>query len=126
MSRPNTSHNQHNNPIPYDQDGKLSMSHLDSFFDGNGKAIPTNPASERITINVNVDDSNNSKSDKVLKTEIDVDGELIRHESLMTEMHADEDDQDDENIELLRTLLNDEDECGMNNGNLMDQLDDQV
>lgn len=98
-------------------DGKISHSQLDSFFDGAKRDL----TSEKITINVNVDEKlTKGKSTKTIKTEIDLDGELIRHESLMTEMNA-EDEDDEENIELLKTLINDDDEDGVG---LLDQIND--
>lgn len=119
MSRPQTSKQNIIKPIN-DADGKISSSQLDSFFDG----VSNKKTNEKITINVNVDETlSKGKSIKTLKTEIDMDGELIRHESLMTEMDVDDGD-DDANIELLKTLINDDNDDDIIGGNLLDNLSD--
>ena len=63
----------------------------------------------------NNQDKNNPQ--KTMKTEMGVGGERIRHESLMNEMHAEYDDDDLDNIELLKTMIGDngpDDDMNMN------------
>ena len=123
MSRFSTSNKSHKEIK--DADGKISLNELDTFFDG--KSTLNDISNEKITIYVNVDEGGSQgKSSKVLKTEIDCDGELIRHESLMTEMNQDEDEDDDENILLLKTLIEDDNPDITTDGCLLDNLSDGI
>jgi len=68
--------------------------------------VPEQRVPQKIIINVGVNED--AKGNKTLTTEMDVDGEVFTHESLMTE--HDEGDVPDSNIEELRNLLGGDDD----------------